>query len=387
MKNFNFAGTILAKICIQSIFYVSAFLFPVNVKKITFASYRSEHLRGNLLFIYKELQARPEHYQCTLLFKKYDHSFLGKARYWFHLIRASYHLATSRYFFIDDYYFPIYVVKPRKRTEIVQLWHAAGSFKKFGYSTLGKTFGSSSEYLKHVKIHSNYSKVIVSSSEVIPHYAEAFNMPAERIFPLGVPRTDFFFQSHKHKKIKARFYQKYPELKDKKLILYAPTFRGKSHQQNEFHCPIDIHLLNQEIGDRYALLVHLHPYIRSGMNIDSRDKDFAYLMSGPFGIEGLMVLSDLLVTDYSSVIFEYSLLNRPMAFFADDLEDYLNERDFYHDYKEFIPGPIFTESKALAEWLKNGEFDLKGIEAFRDRFFEYTDGNASERVVNALLNS
>lgn len=385
MKSFNFIGTMLTKICIQAVYYISVLLFPVKENKITFASYRSEQLRGNLLFVYKELRKSPERYRYTFLFKKYDHSFIGKADYGFHLLKASYHLATSRYFLIDDYYFPIYVIKPRKQTEIVQLWHAAGSFKKFGYSTIGKTFGSSREYLKHVKIHSNYSKAIVSSNEVIPHYAEAFNMSEDRILPLGIPRTDYFFQTAKHREVRKRFYKKYPELEGKKCILYAPTFRGKSHQKGDFQCPIDIQLLKKEIGEEFALLIHLHPYISKGMRMDKQDQDFAYLIKRSFSIEELMILSDLLITDYSSVIFDYSLLNRPMVFFADDLEEYLDERDFYHDYKAFTPGPIFQDTFSMAQWLKKGEYNLNEIELFRNRFFENADGKSSERVVQHLF--
>src|SRR5699024_11258678 len=145
------------------------------------------------------------------------------------MLLATYHLSTASYFVVDDYYFPVYVITPRPKTEIVQVWHGAGAFKKFGHSTVGKTFGSSEQYLKHVKVHSNYSKVIVSTKKVIPFFAEAFQMASENILPLGLPRTDFLFDSEKHYATKKSLYEKFPQLKGRKLVLFAPTYRGSGH--------------------------------------------------------------------------------------------------------------------------------------------------------------
>lgn len=386
MRRLKMGSTIIAKICVQMVYYVSMVLFPVNEKKVTFASYRIEQLKGNLYFIYNELQRQSDSYSCTFLFKKYHTSILGKADYLLHMLRASYHLATSRYFFIDDYYFPAYVIKPRQRTEIVQLWHAAGAFKKFGYSTVDKEFGPSDHYLKHVKIHSNYSKAMVSSSEVIPYFAEAFNMPSEDILPLGVPRTDYFLWDDEHRRVKKQFYQQYPELSGKKLILYAPTFRGKSHGQETFRTPLDVARLANSLGQDYALLIHVHPYMENSVKVEKPTEGFAYHMSGQFNIQELMVLSDMLITDYSSVVFDFSLLTRPIAFFADDLGEYMKERDFYYDFQSFIPGPFFTNSVSLASWIKNGVFDRKAVVDFRDRFFDYIDGNSSQRIIDYFFN-
>src|SRR5699024_2225448 len=101
-------------------------------------------------------------------------------------------ISNARYLIIDDYYLPVYLIKPTKRLKIIQLWHAAGAFKKFGYSTMNSKFGPSSSYLNIIPIHSNYSHVYVSSTHVIPYYAEAFNMSTDRIYSLGTPRIDLF---------------------------------------------------------------------------------------------------------------------------------------------------------------------------------------------------
>lgn len=379
--------TILVKLFITAVFSISSILFPIKSNKVTFASYRSDKLMGNLAYIYEEIERRKEGYETVFLLKKFHSSYIGKFDYFLHMIKASYHLATSKYFFIDDYYFPVYCIKPRKGAEIIQLWHAAGAFKKFGYSTIDKSFGPSKQYLKHVRIHSNYTKVAVSSSEVIPYYAEAFNMDADRILPLGIPRTDYFFDKGKHQKVFDRFYKLYPALKGKKILLYAPTFRGRSHYQDKFECPIDLSALKNNLGEGYALLVHLHPYIKEPVDITQDVKDFVFEIKKGFSVNELMILADMLITDYSSVIFEYSLLSRPIAFFADDLEEYIAERDFYYDYLSFIPGPFFSDTNSLSRWITEDNYDLHNILAFRDRFFEDVDGKSSYRLVEHLLAS
>jgi CDP-glycerol glycerophosphotransferase (TagB/SpsB family) len=378
----KFIPAILTKVVIQIVYFLCCLLFKVDSRKITFASYRSVNLEGNLLYIWNELKDEFPDRNYHLFFKKFDSSILGKIFYFFHMIKATYHLATSSFFIIDDFYFPVYLIKPRKGVEVIQLWHAAGIFKKFGLSTVGKRFGPSLEYLQYVKIHSNYSRVYVSSSEVIPYYAEAFGMEEKSIFPLGLPRTDYFYETEKIKGLKERFYEIYPNLKGKKLILYAPTFRGKSHYQESFNCPIDFGYLKEKLGNGYAVLIHLHPYM-SGP--DMTDYEFLFHIHREFDIQSLLVMADILITDYSSVIFDFSLLGKPMAFFAHDLEDYIEERDFYLDFQTMVPGPIFSSSEMLCEWLKNGQYDIKSVFAFRDRFFDYTDGQASKRIAHHLM--
>jgi len=378
--------TIVTKYFIRSVFYLSCLLFKVNPEKVTFASYRATRIEGNLNHIYKELHGRFPNWTCNFLFKKYNTSIIGKFDYLLHMVKASFHLATSRFFIIDDFYFPVYAIHPRKGTDIVQLWHAAGAFKKFGISTVDKPFGPSSEYLKHINIHSNYTRVYVSSSEVIPYYAEAFGMSADRIFPLGLPRTDYFFNECEHERLKELIRKDFPEIKDKKIILYAPTFRGKSHYQESFRCPLNFSEMRKHLAEEYVLLIHLHPYMSSGITINEEDKEFVIHIKNSFNIEQLLTLADLLITDFSSVIFDYSLLGRPIAFIANDLEEYTKERDFYYPFLSFIPGPFFTETEPLVNWIVSGEFDMVKIQQFRERFFDWIDGKASCRIVNHLVN-
>jgi CDP-glycerol glycerophosphotransferase (TagB/SpsB family) len=373
--------SIIMKLIAGNLYKLITLLFPINHNKFAFASFRSNHLDGNLHYIYNELKNTNKNYTFVFLFGKYrNNNPINHLMYMAHMIRAIFHLATSRYFFIDDYYLPVYLVNPRKGTDIIQLWHAAGAFKKFGHSTVGKPFGPSVEYIKHINIHSNYNKVFVSTDEVIPFYQEAFGMSPKDIYAMGLPRTDYFFETQKHLMVKNRFFKEFPELKNKKLVLYAPTFRGKG-SLNEV---LDFKVLKKILGDEYAVIVHLHPYMSE--NIDNI-RGFVYHINNKYSIEEILILTDILITDYSSIIFDYSILSRPIAFYAKDLEAYRKERDFYYKYEDIVPGPIFDSTIEIAEWIKKGEFDLESVSLFRERFLPICDGEVSKRIVNQIFSS
>lgn len=387
MKRFRMVPTLLTKYLIMLAYSFSSLFSKVNPDKVTFASYRSTDLEGNLFYLKEEINQLYPHIKCQVMVEKFNSSLPGKLAYIAHLLRASYHLATSRYFIIDDYYFPVYCITPRKGTEVIQVWHAAGAFKKFGLSTIDKGFGPSDEYLKHIKVHSNYSRVYVSSKEVIPHYAEAFGMDEACIYPLGLPRTDYFFEKGLKEQTKAKLYAKYPELANKQLILYAPTFRGRSHYQGEFEIPLELSRMKAELGDKYVLLVQLHPYMNKGVVFNTDPADFIYRTNTDFKVEEMLLAADILITDYSSIIFDYSLLNKPMAFFVHDLESYIGERDFYYPFESFIPGPAFKETDDMIEWLKKQDKDFSTVKHFAEKFFDHQDGESSRRIAEHLFKS
>lgn len=382
MGRIRLLPTIMVKILLICMYRLFCIACKLDERMVTFASYRSEELNDNLAFVSAEMTRQAPELRQVYLFKKMDRSFMGKLIYIFHMIRACYHLATSRYFIIDDFYFPIYVIKPRAGVEIIQLWHSAGALKKFGLSTVGKPYGPSEQYLKLVNIHGNYTKAFVSSTEVIPYYAEAFAMEPANILPLGIPRTDYFFDQEKIAQLKEDFYKSYPELVGKKIILYAPTFRGKSHHQDLFELPFDEGQMERELGDDYVLLIHLHPYMHAKLSVNA---GFTYLIRGEFSIMELLVMTDVLITDYSTVFFDFSLLGRPIIFYPYDLQDYMDDRDFYYDYEKIIPGPMAAHTNELVTLIKNEIFDKRKLEKFRNRFFDIQDGRATERIVKNIL--
>ncbi len=303
-----------------------------------------------------------------------------------HAVRAGYLLGTSRVTVVDDYYFPVYVVRPRPGTTVVQAWHGCGAFKQFGYSVLDKSFGADEGLVSSVAIHSNYDVCLVSSMAVAPAYAEAFRQPLDRFrSDLGIPRTDVLFGDERIARTVADLRYRYAIPADKRVILYAPTFRGDTVTAARADGLPDWLALRDALAADHILLVRLHPFVRRGLVIDRELDGFITDVSDHPDINELLHVADVLVTDYSSVIYEFALLGRPMVFFAPDLDAYEAERGFYFDYRTGVPGPVVETTEALATALRDPAPDRDRVAAFAARNFDVADGAATERVVRRLL--
>ena len=354
-------------------------------RRVVLASNDTDRLRGNLKYIHRELEARRGDFGIVTLLHRRSKGVLGRLRTLANAIRAEYYLATSRVFVVDDYYFPIYVSYRKRGTTVVQAWHACGALKKVGFSVLDKDFGASRELVRRVAIHSNYDVCLIASQEALPHYMEAFGQPAERFVSIGIPHTDLFFDEDAAARAVSDVRSRYGLPEGTKVALYAPTFRGKSKQAAASGPRLDLETMRREIGDEWRLLLRMHPLVSSDPGEAARSSGFAVDVSDHEDVNELLLASDVLITDYSSIIFEYSLLERPMVFFSPDAEAYERERGLYIDYLRDVPGPVFRNSVDVAAHIAAAEFDIDRVRAFKARSFDVADGRASERFVDEVV--
>ena len=354
--------------------------------RVVLATAHSPKLAGNLAAIADDLAARRPEIEVIVLAHRTTGGLRGRLVAVRHAVVAGYYLATSRMFVVDDYYFPIYVIRPRRGTTIVQTWHACGAFKKVGYSVLDKSFGMDEALARRVRLHSNYDVCLVASQAAAPHYAEAFRQPLERfVSRLGIPRTDVFFGEEQLERTREAVRQRYGLTDGRRVVLYAPTFRGDSVTDARATDDLDLEVMRATLGGDHVLLIRPHPFIRSRTTIGPDLAGFAIDVSDHPDINELMLVSDVLVTDYSSAIYEFALLGRPMAFFAPDYEAYERERGFYFDYRTGVPGPIFETTEGLAGFLRRGQFDLDRVERFRRESFDVADGRSTARFTDELI--
>lgn len=338
----------------------------------------------------RELEARGMH--CTeMLIPAGAGSISARAAEFRQNIRFQREYATSKLVFVEDAFFPLFANHPRKGTEVIQLWHACGAFKKWGYSTADLKWGADRKSLERYPIHNTYTAVTVSARNIIPYYAEAFNCPESIIRPLGVPRTDIYFSSDFASSARAEMLKKFPQIGDRKIILYAPTFRGNSILKSYMDLKLDIERMNAELSDDFVLLYKLHPQTakRFSLSAEEREKyeNFVFDISKDVRIDLAMCAADMLISDYSSVIFEYSLLSRPMIFFAYDLEEYDRDRSFYNKYEDFVPGPIVRDTEGIISAVRQAQsgFDSAKIENFRNYFMDACDGHSTARIAEAFM--
>ena len=353
--------------------------------RVVLATSHARAISGNLAALREELAARTPRIPVTTIAFQPSTSLRGLATAALASVRAGYHLASARVFIVDDYFLPIYAVNPRAGTTRIQVWHASGALKKFGYSVLDKGFGQTEDDVAQLPIHTNYDYCLVSSMRFAPAYAEAFRQPLERFHAsTGIPRTDQLF-GERRARAEAAVRAAYPGIDGKRTVLYAPTFRGDSALVARQPVELDLRELRAAIGDDHVLLLRQHPFVRRSTVLGPELAGFVIDASDHPDIHDLMLVSDVLVTDYSSAIYEYSILGRPMAFFAPDLEAYEGERGFYFDYRTGVPGPVFETTAELAGWLRAGSFDLDRVARFRDESFEVADGHASRRFVDEVV--
>ncbi|MCL6633661.1 MAG: CDP-glycerol glycerophosphotransferase family protein [Alicyclobacillus herbarius] len=359
------------------VYYVS-WIFPINHRKIVFLSDSRTDISGNFEYILAEIRRRCVTAQCHFLLKNraYDRKSLKE------LFALAYHIATARFVLLDDYYPIIYPLKIRTGTHLVQVWHAVGAFKKFGFSRVGLPGGPD----PRSRDHRNYTMAVVSSKNVIPYYAEGFGIDASRVLPLGVPRTDLFFDKDQMTRALTEVRRKYSLPDGKQVILFAPTFRGRGQMSAYFPFEVlDMDRIYRELKDEFVFLLKFHPFVKERISIPPEFRDFFYDVSDNREINSLLLATDVLVTDYSSVCFEFALLERPMIFFAFDLEQYIRERDFYFDYYEFIPGTCVRTTEELIKTIKNRRFNMEKLQAFREYFFDKLDGQSSKRFLDWMI--
>ncbi|CDZ99249.1 Putative CDP-glycerol:glycerophosphate glycerophosphotransferase [Jeotgalicoccus saudimassiliensis] len=294
-------------------------------------------------------------------------------------IQGVYHLATARYIFVDNYHVVLAACNFRRAVKCTQLWHANGAVKYFGCRDKTIKKRPNSAHKRFREVYSRFRYIVVSSNEMAYIFNEAFGAGPERIIKSGVPRTDFFYDKEQVTAAADSIYKSLPELKNKKVLLYAPTFRDDEFDVKNIQ--LDITQMKKELSDEYHLLLKLHPAVKlSGFTNDL----FVTDVSHGFNINSLLAAADILITDYSSIPFEFSILKKPMIFYPYDLNDYSESRGLWFNYQSYMPGPVAFDTNEIIDAVKNSSFDMQKIEAFNNQWNKYSNGHSSSQLVKKI---
>lgn len=345
--------------------------------RILFASDQRLRLEGNLLRVQERLRERG-------LDKQFDmrYSFrLPGTTGWFTTIRILYLMATSEIVLLDDYFGLLKSIPEEHRTKIIQLWHAGSGFKSVGYSRFGQL---GSPKLWHP--HRQYTYAITGSKHLVPVYAEAFGIEESAIIPTGLPRVDWFLDEDRTQRFTEEFYREHPHLKGKKIILFAPTFRGRTIYKAFYdYSAIDFDALYEACGPDTVVLFRMHHFVKEDITIPEQYRDrFFDFTRFPDGLN-LLHVTDLLITDYSSIIYEYSLLDRPMLFFVPDKINYAATRGFHREYDETAPGRVCVTFAEVIDAIETGDYEQEKVAKFRAENFDRIDTGSADRVIDWLI--
>ncbi|MFV0343464.1 MAG: CDP-glycerol glycerophosphotransferase family protein [Anaerocolumna sp.] len=355
---------VFQNIVLPTIYYVYS-RGKIDENLVVFADAHHENLPYSMETIYVEMKAKG--YTVIDCFSDYKKSSMFDI--FGSMLSFMRVYAKAKYVFICDNFLPVASCNKRKETEVIQLWHAGGILKKYAYDTerdIPKYYKSN--------VFKNYTLVTVSAEICRPVYVSAMRTGEKYIKATGLSRTDRFFQREYFKNCVEEFYAQYPKALGKKIVLWAPTFRGNAGNPKLVGYE-EVAKLQEQLGEDWFVLMKVHPHIDTIKKVSNCD----------IQTERLLPVIDVLISDYSSVIFDYILLDKPLVLYVPDLKEFQSKNELYIEFDE-LPGRVVEKKQELlrAVFEESESFDLKKIQCFKDKFMGACDGNATYKILKLL---
>lgn len=291
--------------------------------------------------------------------------------------RIYYYLLTSRVIVTDDYLRYLRHTKLRGGQKVVQIWHACGALKRFGLDA-PSLLTPREEKLTH----SQYAAVCVSAEQVRPFYAQAFGIDPGSVLALGTPRTDRLLDEAARGNMREELLARYPEMRGKRIYLYTPTFREANGKPCFYDPQIDWDALDATLADDELFVIRRHPIMQEDYLAGRSLRHVADCSDEP--TSQLLTAASLVVTDYSSVIYDAILCGVPLVFYCPDFDAY--ERNFYLAYPQELPGPAVYQAQALPAVMREVCQcpPRERLAAFRIAQLGACDGKSAQRVAQLV---
>lgn len=341
---------------------------PVIPNTVILADAHHDEIPFSMLAIKDELMQHPELQITELYWNNSSCSVLGIFRNMACFMKK---YATAETVIICDNFLPAASCRKRKGTSVIQLWHACGAFKKFGYDT-------SADIPSYYKgnVLANCDLVTVSSQICVKPFSRAMRLPEKAVRPVGVSRTDLYFNDTFNQACRNQFFSQYPNAQGKKIVLWVPTFRGNPGIASVKGLDDILHARDQ-LKDTHYFIIKLHPHTQA--HIEGTNCSISS--------EELLPVADVVITDYSSILFDAMIYKHPLILFVPDLDEYLDNRGFYLDYNT-LPGLRAQNLEQLLQILTD-EYLLhssvnKVYTDFYDKYMASCDGHSTKRIINYI---
>ena len=335
----------------------------VDPKKVIFADAHSNGLTDNMIPVARALKKRG--YNVKVMCRDIGRMKPIDAMSFMRQFMKEY--ATSGMIFISSYFLPVSSCEKRPETKVIQLWHSGGLLKKMGYDTTDDI----PEYYKG-DVTKNYDLVTVSAPVCEPVWEQALQLEPGTAKSTGIARTDTLMDKRWQERCREKFFADHNEALGRKVVLYAPSFSGNAADPECTAISTGQDKVLYELGDDWYTMVLPHPLMRTG-------KDSINSME-------LLPVADLLITDYSSIVFDYAVYRKPFVLYCPDIEQFREERGFYKDPESF-PCRLITEPEKLKECILNDDYEIDP-ETYEDFWNEYMgscDGHSADRIVKAAV--
>ena len=355
-------------------------IFKIDDKKIVFQG-NQNMVDGNPRAIYEYMKkSNPEYRLICIVNKGVNTSFIPKKDcVYYKTLKSYFHLSTAKYWIRSQSFGGL--IEKRKGQVYIQTWHGHGALKKMSYDIDALNNIDRNVELEHVRDWDYFISTDKLDGDVI---ISSTNYKG-KIVELGAPSLDQLINdSNNQEKIK-NIKQEIGITNDnrKKIILYAPTFRDSDLDSKK----VDVKIESLKNLKDYIILIRLHPLVEKKIDKKIFSKNFINVCDY-YDVSNLLLITDVLISDYSSIVYEFGVLDRPMIFYAYDYDLYAKERGFYIEYNT-LPGIIVKEEKELLNVIKSGiyesdEFNIKRSK-FNKKYNKLNDGNATKRFVDLLV--
>lgn len=297
--------------------------------------------------------------------------------YGFHMLKQLRLAATSRAVLLDSYAIGISLLAGHIKVPVVQMWHAMGNMKRFGYTSLGSGGESRSpESARLLNMHKGYTSVLISSMSFVDDYAAGFGCDPAIIYEAPLPKTDLLLSAENRRRQRSAVLEAYPQLKGKKVIVYAPTFRRQDPSNMEQAMQALVGAVDFE---RYALLYQPHPVstqrIRDARVVENRNPQ----------LNGLYA-ADYVISDYSTVIYEAGLLEVPVFLYAYDWDEYQDRRSLNIGIETEVPTLFTADAGQIMAAIESDSFNAQAYQRFIARNVALpAQGSCTQRVVEHVF--
>ena len=357
---------------IMNFIYFFMKCLPVNKNKILFLSRQSNTPTEDFMFLEARLRELKPELKTVKITKRADKSFSDLFVFALQTLRSMFHLATASVCVLDSYWPAVSMLKHKDSLAVIQIWHAMGKIKKSGYQSLDKGLGRSSMIAHEMRMHRNYDVIIAGGKAFNPFYCASFGVDESVLYNVGLPRMDMLRENTE--KCRRQFYDAYPELEGKKIVLYAPTFRkGQIFDPKAIVDAFDF-------NGRQQLIIKRHP------NQRLNEENLGHAMTcDEVPTSTVLSVCDCVITDYSAITIEAAILKKPVYFYLFDYEDYLSRNGLNVLLSDEFPDSVFTSPDKLFDSIENGTYDFDNYRRFCEKYLPAQSGRATDKIAALII--
>lgn len=351
--------------------YAPLKLLPTVNRKIVFLSRQQSVPSLDFRMLQDELRRRDPGVKIVTLCNRLEPGVASKLSFARDTLRSMFHLATSCACVLDTYWPAVSMLDHKPELTVIQIWHSLGKIKKSGLAAVGKPGGRGAEIAAVMRMHANYDYIVAGAEPWDRYYCESFGCSEEQLVHTSLPRLDVL--SARDPQMAQEVYERYPELLEGKLVLYAPTFRRTSQPEHS-------ELIGAILSEGYKLVIKSHPnqVLESG----------GALTCPACSAMQLLLVADYLITDYSAIALEAAAAGVKTFYYLFDSKRYLEQNGVNIDLEAEMPGCVFYDVPSLVDGLRRadeGGYPEDALARFQQKFLIPSRGHSTSDLAQFVL--